>query len=124
MSRDAVIREIRFELQRPMYSPETVIRPLAARAAENGSGCVSPIFELIARKRSLEFSGPEAASRQRVLPTRSCRSAILCERLLHRPDRTFADLPPPIHLAAKATLVPGHHPWTANVRPRHRRFVR
>jgi len=30
----------------------------------NGSSRVSPLFELIARKRSLEFSNREAASRQ------------------------------------------------------------
>lgn len=34
-----------------------------------GSSRVSPLFELVARKRSLEFSGREAASRQCVLPT-------------------------------------------------------
>jgi hypothetical protein len=48
--------------------PEAVI--VTARLKDRfESSRVSPLFELIARKRSLEFSDHEAAIRQCVLPT-------------------------------------------------------
>ena len=51
------------------FAAQATAGSLVATAA----GCVNLLPKFIARKRSLEFRGPEAASRQCVLPTHFCR---------------------------------------------------
>lgn len=60
-----------------------------------GSGCVRPLFKLIAGKRPVEFSCPEAASRQCVLPTQLCRSAYLILNDRFRGTTAGFELRPP-----------------------------
>ena len=50
-------------------SLKAAVEAALGRTIYTGSTRVSPLLELIARKRSLEFSDREAASRRCVLPT-------------------------------------------------------